>query len=221
MYYNVIKKHYKNDVSLIYMDTDSFLLNFDGIDILDEVAKGPLANYMDLSNFDVNHPSYNNANKGKLGLLKSETGSIPLKEAICLQPKCYSILLDNNSCKSTAKGVNRSSCKNLKHSVYNEIHEGIKSEISVDCVNIRCKKNKLYTVQTRKRALAKLDRKRWYVNGEKSLGFGHPDIPLQLGCENQCNPKRNPKRKILETLADLHTDLTFNRAKREKFFKCM
>ena len=46
--------------------------------------KGPLVNYKNLSNFNTNHPSYNIANKGKLGLLKSETGSIPIKEAICL-----------------------------------------------------------------------------------------------------------------------------------------
>ena len=68
----------------------------------------------------------------------------------------------------------------------------------------------LHTVQTRKLALAKLDRKRWYVNAEKCLGFGHPDIPIQLGCENQ----RNPKRKRIQTLDDLYPDLPFNGAKR-------
>ena len=41
MLYNVIKKHYGKDDSLIYMNTDSFRLNFKGIDIFDEVAKGP------------------------------------------------------------------------------------------------------------------------------------------------------------------------------------
>ena len=58
------------------MDTDSFLLYFKCIDILYEVAKGPLAKFMALINFDLNYPSYNIANKSKLGLLKSETSSI-------------------------------------------------------------------------------------------------------------------------------------------------
>ena len=80
------------------MDTDSFQLNFKGINIRDKSAKDPLAKYMDLSNFNINHPLYNIANKSKLGLLKSETGSITIKEAICLHPKCHSVLLDSNSC---------------------------------------------------------------------------------------------------------------------------
>ena len=44
------------------MDKDSFILTSNGIDN----ANGPLAKFMDLSNFDVNHPSYNVAYKGKL-----------------------------------------------------------------------------------------------------------------------------------------------------------
>ena len=60
MHYDVIKKYYKKDVSVIYMDTDSFLLKSNGIDIFDEFAIGPLAEFMDLSlnNFDINHPSH-------------------------------------------------------------------------------------------------------------------------------------------------------------------
>ena len=60
---------------------DSFLLKFKGIGIFDEFSKGPLAKFIDLSNFDMNNPSYNVTNKDKLGLLKSETGSIPIKES--------------------------------------------------------------------------------------------------------------------------------------------
>ena len=85
------------------MDTDRFLLKFKGIDIFDEVAKGPLARFMDLSNFDINHLSNNVADKGKLGILKSETGYIPIKKSICLQSNCYSVAIDNESCKSTCR----------------------------------------------------------------------------------------------------------------------
>ena len=62
-----LKKHIKKYVSLIYMDTDSFLIKIKGIDIYDEVAKWPHAKFMDLSNFDINPPSYNVAKIGKLG----------------------------------------------------------------------------------------------------------------------------------------------------------
>ena len=83
-------------------------MKFNGIDILDEFARELLAKFMDLSNFGINHASYDVANKDKLELFKSEAGSLLIKEFICLQPKCYSVLLDNDSCKSTVKGVNRS-----------------------------------------------------------------------------------------------------------------
>ena len=58
------------------MDIDSFLLKLNSTDIFHKVAKGPLAKFMNFNNFEIN--------KGKLGLLKSETGSIPKKESICL-----------------------------------------------------------------------------------------------------------------------------------------
>ena len=54
---------------MFYIDTDSFLFKFKGIDIFDEVVKRPPAEFMDLRNFDINHPSHSVANKGKLGLL--------------------------------------------------------------------------------------------------------------------------------------------------------
>ena len=41
------------------------------------------------------------------------------------------------------------------------------------------------------------------------MGFGHPDIPLRLGFENQ----RNEKCERKHTLDDLDTNLSYNRAK--------
>ena len=99
MYYNAIKKYYKMDVSLVYIDTDSFLLNFRGIDIHNEVAKGPPAKYMYLSNFNINHPSYDAKNKGKLGLLKSETASIPMKETCAVMFHHSSCFFFHGFCK--------------------------------------------------------------------------------------------------------------------------
>ena len=87
-----------------------------------------------------------------------------------------------------AKDVNRSSCNYDIHT-----RTIIMNEISVNCTNIRCIKNTFHTLQTRKHALYNLDRNRWWINPEQSLGFRHHDILLRLGCENEHNPKRERK----------------------------
>ena len=118
-------------------------------------------------------------------------------------------MLDNGLCKSTAKGVNRSSCKNLRHEAYNQIHEGIMNEITVKITNIVVRHNVLRTIQSQKRALSKLDRKRWWEDGVKSLAFGHPDIPARLITQiSQPNPKRIVKRLKRANSGDIDTDLT-------------
>ena len=54
-YYNVLKKTYGNNVNLVYSDTDSFLLEFQNVDIYSELCKKPLMDYMDTSNFPSDH----------------------------------------------------------------------------------------------------------------------------------------------------------------------
>ena len=66
---------------------------------------GALKEHMDLSNFPTDHHLYNEENKGKVGLLKSETGDNPISEVICLAPKCYSALLDDGAVKTQLKGL--------------------------------------------------------------------------------------------------------------------
>ena len=89
------------------MDTDSFLLDFKNVDVYKEMQSGALKEHLDLSNFPTDHYLYSGQNKGKLGLLKSETADNPISEVICLAQKCYSVLLEDGTVKNTAKGINR------------------------------------------------------------------------------------------------------------------
>ena len=187
------------------MDTDSFLLHFTDVDILNEINKGELGENMDCSNFDITHKSYDNSKAGVLGLLKSETGSNAIKESITLQPKAYSILLNDDSTKSAAKGINRANHRLLTHQIYDSIHTSVISEKIVKCGNIISKRNKLQTIITNKRALCKLDKKRYWSDENESLAFGHPDIPLILGCENQLMCKKRNQSQLTEDV-----ELNFN-----------
>ena len=169
-----MKENYGKDVNLVYMDTDSFLLDFKNVDVYKEMQNGALKEHMDLSNFPTSNPLYSEQNKGKLGLLKSETGDNPISEVICLAPKCYSVLLEDGTVKNTAKGVNRSQKANFRHDTYRDVHDGIVKEIRAPCATIRSIKNKLYTLTVVKKALSKMDRKRIWLNANKSVGYGHP-----------------------------------------------
>ena len=160
LFYNVLKENYGNDVNLVYMDTDGLLLDFKNIDVYKEMQNGALKEHIDLSNFPTDHHLYSEENKGKLGLLKSETADNPISEVICLSPKCYSVLLEDGAVKNTAKGVNRSQKANFRHDTQRDVQDGIVKEIRAPWSAIRSIKNKLYTVNIAKKKLYQ----RWIVN---------------------------------------------------------
>ena len=65
-------------MNLKYMDTESFLLNFEGVDVYKKMKTGLISQHMDFSNFPVDHELYDNTCKGQLGFLKSETAEGPI-----------------------------------------------------------------------------------------------------------------------------------------------
>ena len=87
LYYNVLKSKQGKEVSLVYMDTDSFLLDFKNVDFHDEMKNGGPRDLMGLSIFPVDHDLYSDEKKGELELLKSETAGRPIVEAIGLAPQ--------------------------------------------------------------------------------------------------------------------------------------
>ena len=123
------------------------------------MKNGPLKDYMDLSNFPTSHECFDDKRKGKLCLLKSETGHIPINEMIALAPKCYSVQLDNNTVKSTAKGVNTSERMKLNHKYYSDVHDATIKDVYCHSSTIRTIDNKMYTLCSRKKTLAKQDQK--------------------------------------------------------------
>ena len=52
---------------------------------------------------------------------KDETCGKPIKEFVGLRSKMYSVLLDNNSEKKTAKGIKNVKEKNLHHEDYKRV----------------------------------------------------------------------------------------------------
>lgn len=178
-FYKVVKRNYGDKVKLLYSDTDSLILGFTGVeDIYHEMKWGPLADHMDLSNYNPDSPFYDNSRKGSFGFLKDELGGKVITEAICLLPKSYSLLTEDHAGVEkqllAAKGVQYSERKNLKHKVYRDILEGKVRHVMVNNSNIRSKNFELYTTHTKKVGLSNIDVKRYHLTNTKSVAFGHP-----------------------------------------------
>ena len=208
-FYNKLKATYHENVSLIYTDTDSYFLNFQGIEFFDEVTKSPLKDYIDRSNFDHDSPLYDTSMAGQLGKLKSELGSKSASQIIALQPKCYSILIED-TIKCAAKGVPDRKQATITHDKYLRLHEQVDKFLTIEIKGIYKRKNKLVIRKMKKKALTSIDTKRYWISSTKSLAFNHPDIPRNE--ENAINEnKKTPQRKRKRTTDNLlDRDLDLN-----------
>ncbi|XP_064483589.1 uncharacterized protein LOC135396508 [Ornithodoros turicata] len=86
-YYETLLSKLTCPVITCYFDTDSLILGLFCKDYEDQL-RVIADDHLDLSSFDRGHPLYSERNRGRLGAFKSETGSIPIEEVICLKPKC-------------------------------------------------------------------------------------------------------------------------------------
>ena len=116
-------------------------------------------------------------NKKIIGKFKDEIEGEPIKEFIGLRSKMYSIKLDNDIEKKTAKGIVKSVIKSdLKHETYKNILESggkMYSNMKV----IRSEKHQIYTMSLNKVSLSAYDDKRYITDdGIKSLAYGHYKI---------------------------------------------
>ena len=100
-----MKLKYANNVKLCYMDTDSFIMN---INISNDVE-----NRFDTSNYKVNRPLPTGKNKKVIGLMKDELGGKVIMEFVTLRPKTYSFLTDDGKEDKRAKGTKKCITKKM------------------------------------------------------------------------------------------------------------
>ena len=76
---------YKDDVRLIYTDTDSYVIQTFTEDIYEDWQG--IKDYMDFSGYDKKHPNYDATNKKVLGKFKDEMDGKIITNFIALRPK--------------------------------------------------------------------------------------------------------------------------------------
>jgi hypothetical protein len=160
--------------SLLYTDTDSFMLQIQTEDLHADMLAD--AHIYDCSNFPVDHPNYSTVNARVVGKFKSETANLHPLQFVGLRPKMYSLDVPDLIGKRplTCKGVKKSFVeKKLKHEDYLRVLHSKERTRAEFCV-IRSRNHQLETARLRKACLAAFDDKRYILSdGVHTYAHGH------------------------------------------------
>lgn len=173
LYYNFQFFFGQDKCKLLYTDTDNMVLEIKSSNVYDILAKR-FRSVMDFSNYPKNHPLYNEENKSKLGCLKDETKSEPIKEFCSLKPKLYAYTY-GEQVKKTGKGIKKHILSNLtidsyKECLYNE-------EISTENqTNIISRKHVVYTKESKRITLNPYSDKNFLINSIDTMAYGNQKI---------------------------------------------
>ena len=195
-FHGTLKKIYGENVQLCYSDTDSLIIRVFCNDIYEDIRDIPELNeWIDTSNFPEAHFLHDYERKGRLGLLKSETADKSIEEAICLRAKCYSLLLEDGTEKRAAKGVPYVCQKSMTHEMFRDV-QLTKTERRFLFHAIRVKDCQASTAEYSRIGMNAYDDKRYIIDEERSVNYGHPSIPQQPIRVEQNNEE--PRREFCE-----------------------
>ena len=167
------------EIRVLGGDTDSFFLHLHNVPAERLLRMMLDDDVLDSSNYPRQHELYSERNKAKLGRVKDESGGRVFAEIVMLRPKAYSFLYANSdACDGIkrAKGVQRAVLRNeIKHADY--VRAWSENRVlSHTQRRIGSTLHQLYTFQYSKKTLSFFDDKRYWVDGNKSLPYGHYSI---------------------------------------------
>ena len=179
-YYDTIQEHFgKENVSMCFLDTDSFLLKVKCNNLEREMKK--LEHIFDFSKYPKQHPLFDDSRANQLFYFKDELkGGAAITHFIGLRPKWYSMKIsdfldkDKTDQKKICKGLKKSSIK--KQLTYADYKKCLKQAdvIYKSFKNLRSKNRKIQTCFQRKIALSAMDSKRYILNcGYHTLSLGN------------------------------------------------
>ncbi|KAF0147428.1 MAG: hypothetical protein FD143_3066 [Ignavibacteria bacterium] len=171
-YYDYLKPAFGDRVHMLFTDTDSYLLEFQGPDPDQELFAA--RNLFDYSGYPKDSPFYDNTNNKVIGKFKDETNGIPILEFLGLRPKMYSyILVTQNGIiieKHRAKGIQTAASKLIRHQDYlAQLNAPLENFLKNR--RIGSKLHKLYSIEINKRGLCAYDDKRFLLEDGKHLKF--------------------------------------------------
>lgn len=198
-HYNVMKKHYKDAIILMYTDTgkififvivniiiininiilDSLIYHIKTDDFYVDLLTSPnLLDRMDTANLPQDHPCYIAERKKIPGLFSDETDGKTIREFVALRAKSYAYTIEGKE-KIKAKGIRRHIVKNHMNL---EDHKRClfgdeELERYTENVSIRSFKHQLMTIKSNKLTYNNHDDKRYILEDQvHTLAHGHYNI---------------------------------------------
>ena len=178
-YYDVLKPKYQDNIKLVYTDTDSYVIKVETDDLYEDFKE--INEYMDFSDYNVEHPNYDKTNKKVLGKFKDEMNGKIITHFIGLKPKayCYKVYGDEKEHKKSKGVVKHKVSNQLSYKTYDEtLNRNCKEEVSFN--TIRSKNHQIYGINQTKYALSNYNNKRYWYSDFESLPFGHYAIKYLL-----------------------------------------
>ncbi|XP_071444738.1 uncharacterized protein [Hetaerina americana] len=174
-YYDQLKAEYDGKVSLLYMDTDSYIIEVKTKDFYADMKK-KLSLY-DTSNYPHCHPCFTQQNEKVVGKMKDECEGKPMTHFVGLRSKLYSYRIQGANEGKRAKGVKKSTIdKSLTFEDYRACLEE-KAPAYRKMRLIKSKDHQLHTMEINKLALSHDDDKRFIDEGGiETLAWGHYKI---------------------------------------------
>ena len=159
-------------VSLLYTDTDSYILKLDGLSM--ESALYLLEPISDFSSFPKDHPLYSPLRARVPGLIKSETGCTPILECCALRAKAYHVRTANGDEDiKKCKGVKRSVVANMEIESFKECLYTLDKQFAT-AKSLRAKNHKMFLINETKQTVSSFDDKVFYYGcGIHSRPYGH------------------------------------------------
>lgn len=177
-YYNDIKPLYRENATMLYTDTDSFILeiNTDCVytDMKNNIEKYDTSDYAKVNRF--NMPLMN---KKVPGLFKDELNGDILTEFVGLRSKMYCVKSEGVEIMKKAKGVKKYILK--KTITFDDYINCLKENgvVMRQQNSIRSIKHNVFSVKQTKIALSSLDNKRYILEGNiETLPWGHYKVPI-------------------------------------------
>jgi hypothetical protein len=177
-HYNFMLKHIeRNNLNLIFTDTDSLCYEIKHTDIY-EVMKNNIDEF-DTANYPKNHPLYSSKNNKVIAKMKDETSGIPITHFVGLRSKMYSYKVDGDDDNhNKLKGLKKYISKNIKFNMYKDTLFNRQTE-TFEQNGIRSYQHNLYSETTIKTGLSYADDKVFICSDNiNCYNAGHKNIKI-------------------------------------------